>query len=69
MRNQVTTRLLLSVVTIHLEFVMYSKLFYKCTVHIRQGQIFHWKKCVQFTTVDVTLYSYHKCMPKTEAIN
>ena len=42
------------------------KLFHKFTVHIRPGKIFYWKKV---STVEVTIYSYYKCMPKSEAIN
>ena len=52
-----------------LRLVMYSKQFYKCTIHIRPGKLYHWKKCLQFTTVEVTIHSYYKCMPKTEATN
>ena len=60
---------MLSVVTIYLRLGMYSKLFYKCTVHIRPVKIFIEKKCLEFTTLEVTIYSYYKYMPKTEATN
>ena len=62
-------RLLLSVVTINLRLVMTTKLFCKCTIHIRPGKIYHWKKCLKFTTVEVIRDSYYKCMPKMEATN
>ena len=46
---------------------MYSKLFYKYTVHVKLGKIIHRKRCVHSPTVEVTLYSYYKYYAKNRS--
>ena len=43
---------------------MCSKLFSKCPVHIKAGDILHIKRCLQSSTVEVTIYSSDKFYAK-----